>query len=103
MKKLRQIVANIISILLAIITASHHWMHLLILMILGTSTSMMAMMSTFIWVRRLMILVTVITSLYSLYQLFTNKLHTNFLRVFTLISVVGTMLLVVYSFISFGF
>ncbi|PYI52851.1 hypothetical protein [Paenibacillus flagellatus] len=63
----RQSVASILSLLLAVVVSSHHWLHMALLYTLGGS---MASMAQFLWLRRFMIVVVLAMTGFTLYRFF---------------------------------
>lgn len=96
------VTTSISSIFLSFLASSHHWLHTGILFIMGGSTNMMATMSGIVWLRRTMILVTVITSFYSIYRLLRHKHMPNWMKWMTAISLIISFGLIVYTLINFG-
>ncbi|MDQ0110746.1 hypothetical protein [Paenibacillus harenae] len=96
------VATSISSILLSFLASSHHWLHTGILLIMGGSTNMMATMSGIVWLRRTMILVTVITSFYSVYRLLRHKRMPIWMKWMTVISLIISFGLIVYTLINFG-
>jgi hypothetical protein len=97
-----QLVTSIGSMILSFIASSHHWLHMAILFVLGSSTSMMASMSSIIWVRRFMIIATLITTIFSLYRLSKHKHMSAVMKSITIVSAVISLGFVVYTLFTFG-
>ncbi|WP_052948078.1 hypothetical protein [Aneurinibacillus tyrosinisolvens] len=102
-KKMATTVAtSLSSILFSIIASSHHWLHVGILFLLGSSTNMMATMSGVLWVRRTMIIATFITAIYSGYRLSKHKHMPVWMKVMTSLSVLISFGFVIYTLYKFG-
>lgn len=97
-----QLVTSIGSIVLSFIASSHHWLHMAILFVLGSSTGMMASMSSIIWVRRFMIIATLVTTVFSLYRLGKQKHMSPLMKWITIGSAVISLGFVVYTIFTFG-
>lgn len=63
---------------------------------------MMASMSGVVWLRRTMIVVTCMTSLYSIYRLVKHKHMSMRMKMFTVISLLVSFGLIIYTLIDFG-
>ncbi|MBP1934913.1 hypothetical protein [Ammoniphilus resinae] len=100
--KLGQASASIFSILFSFIASSHHWLHMGILMLLGGSTNMMATMSGVIWIRRFMIVMTLVTALFSVYRLIKHRCKEIWMISLTALSVLLSLFFVIYTLIDFG-
>ncbi|MFC5471236.1 hypothetical protein ACFPPD_21335 [Cohnella suwonensis] len=96
------VATSISSIIFSFLASSHHWLHTGILIIMGSSTNMMATMSGVIWLRRTMILVTLITLAYSVYRLPRHKYMPIWMKWLTVLSLIVSFGLIVYTLINFG-
>lgn len=96
------VAASLSSMVFSFIASSHHWLHAGILLIMGSSTNMMATMSGVVWLRRIMILVTLITSLYSAYRLYRHKSMPIWMKVMTILSLIFSFGLIIYTLYDFG-
>jgi hypothetical protein len=96
------VATSISSIVFSFLASSHHWLHTGILLIMGSSTNMMATMSGIVWLRRLMILVTVITSLNSVYRLLRHKHMPIWMKWITVLSIIISFGLIGYTLFTFG-
>ncbi|SEC05798.1 hypothetical protein [Paenibacillus sp. GP183] len=81
------IAASVSSIIFSIIASSHHWLHTLILLVLGSSTNMMVDMSGLLWLRRAMVIATLISSIYAIYSLKKHKHMPTWMKVMNTLSV----------------
>lgn len=97
-----QLASSILSVVFSFIASSHHWLHMSILFLLGGSTSTLASMSGVIWVRRLMIAVTVFTTAFSIRSLYKQRNMPNYMKYLTLLSTTISVGFVLYTLISFG-
>lgn len=96
------IAASISSIILSVIASSHHWLHMLLLLILGGSTGTMAAMTGLIWVRRATIAASVISTAFALYRLLNGKPMPLWIKIITILSVLVSVAFVVYTLYQFG-
>ncbi|WP_134686974.1 hypothetical protein [Brevibacillus migulae] len=97
-----QVTTSITSVLLAFLASSHHWLHMGLLFLLGSQTSVMATMSSMIWVRRLMIIATAITIGVSLYRMLRHKRCSKIMKVVTILSAILSAGFIVYTLAAFG-
>jgi hypothetical protein len=96
------VAASFSSIIFSVIASSHHWLHTLILLVLGSSTNMMVGMSEILWLRRAMVIATLITSVYSIYSLNKHKHMPVWMKVMNTLSVLISLGYILYTFINFG-
>lgn len=96
------VTSSISSIILSIIASSHHWLHIAILFLLGGSTNIMVNLTGIMWVRRILITVTVITSLFSLYRFIKHKHMPFWLKLLTGVSILISFSFIGYTFVTFG-
>lgn len=101
-KSKSQVVTTIGSIILSFIASSHHWLHMAIVFLLGGSTGMMASMSTIVWVRRFMIIATLITTIFSLYRLIKHIHMSIVMKSITIVSALISSGFVIYTIFNFG-
>jgi hypothetical protein len=97
-----QVATTIASVLLSFLASSHHLLHMAVLLILGGSTNMMATMSGFLWLRRIMIAATLLTVAYPVYILVTHWHIKKPLLLMSLVSSVVSIAFVCYSLWEFG-
>ncbi len=97
-----QTITNVSSFVLAFLASSHHWLHMGILALLGGSTNMMATMSAVFWIRRTMIILTLVTVFVSIYRLYKHKCKEPWTIAFSLISAVVALGFIVYTLNQFG-
>lgn len=97
-----QTATNVFSIVFSFLASSHHWLHMVILLLLGGSTNMMTTMSTMIWIRRFMIVATLITAFISIYRLYKHRCKEVWLLSLTVISTVISLGFILYTLIYFG-
>jgi hypothetical protein len=100
--KSSQAATSILSLLFSFLASSHHWLHMGILMLLGSSTNVMATMSGVIWIRRFMIVMTFATILYSLYRLAKHRCKETWVIILTVISVLLSSYFVIVTLFNFG-
>ncbi|MBM7662929.1 hypothetical protein JOC85_003740 [Bacillus mesophilus] len=100
--KLSQASLSFFSIGLSFIASSHHWLHMGLLMLLGGSTNMMATMNGVMWIRRVMIVETLVTALYSVYRLMKHRSREPLTMVFTGFSVLLSFGFIIYTLVDFG-
>jgi hypothetical protein len=96
------VAASVSSIIFSIIASSHHWLHLGILLILGGSTNMMATISGILWLRRAMIIATLLTSIFSIYRLVKHRHMPIWMKGMTFLSLLITFGFIIYTGIQFG-
>jgi hypothetical protein len=96
------VVTSLSSVIFSIIASSHHWLHVGILLLLGSSTNMMVAMSGVLWLRRAMVMATVITSVYSIYRLKKHKHIPIWMKVINTLSVLISLGFILYTLIKFG-
>lgn len=96
------VAASVSSIIFSILASSHHWLHMGILLILGSSTNMMVSMSGILWLRRVMVIASVITAMYSLYRLKKNIHMPIWMKAMTIVSIIITFGFILYTLITFG-
>lgn len=96
------VTTSLFSIVFSFLASSHHWLHTGILLIMGSSTNMMATMSGIVWLRRAMIIVTVVTTLYSIFRLLKHKNMPFWMKIMTVLSIIISVGLMIYTLINFG-
>ncbi|AJY76880.1 hypothetical protein [Paenibacillus beijingensis] len=96
------VAASVSSILLSIIASSHHWLHVGILFVLGGSANMMVTMSGVLWLRRAMLLATLLTSVYSVYRLYVHKQMPIWMKGMTFLSVIISLGFILSTLFRFG-
>lgn len=97
-----QAATSLFSFLFSMLASSHHWIHMGVLLLLGGSTNMMATMSTVFWIRRLMIIATLITIFISVYRLFKHRCKELWVVSLTAVSTVLSLGFIFYTIINFG-
>ncbi len=97
-----QTATNISSFVLAFLASSHHWIHMGIMMLLGGSTNMMSTMSAVFWIRRIMILLTLVTIGVSIYRLYKHRCKDPLTLLFSSLSVVVSLGFIFYTLNRFG-
>src|ERR1700731_2167950 len=97
-----QTTTGLLSLILSFLASSHHWLHMGILLLLGGSTNMMTAMSAVLWLRRLMIVMTMLTVLISVYRLYRHICKDTWIISLTSLSVVISVGFVTYSLYHFG-
>jgi len=73
-----------------------------ILFAMGSTTGMMATMSTMFWVRRFMIVATLLTTIFSLYRMAKHRGMPVVMKAVTIVSAVISLGFVGYTLITFG-
>jgi hypothetical protein len=96
------IATSVSSLIFSIIASSHHWLHLGILLLLGSSTNMMAAMTGILWLRRGMVIATLITSAYSIYRLTKHKQMPVWMKGTTFLSILISFGFMIYTLIQYG-
>ena len=97
-----QAATNLSSFILSFLASSHHWIHMGILLILGGSTDMMATMSAVYWIRRAMIIATLVTVFISVYRLYKHRCKEPWVISLTSLSTVISMGIIFYTLNHFG-
>ncbi|MDQ0900741.1 MULTISPECIES: hypothetical protein [unclassified Paenibacillus] len=100
--KKSQTATSILSFIFSFLASSHHWLHMGILLLLGGSTNMMATMSAALWIRRIMIIATIITMLVSMYRLFKHKSKVPWVIIMTFLSATISLGFIMYTLVKFG-
>jgi len=96
------VAVSLSSIILSVFASSHHWLHMLLLLILGGSTGTLASATGMSWVRRAMILASVISTAFALYRLLKRKQIPLWMRGITYLSVIISVAFILYSLIQYG-
>jgi hypothetical protein len=73
-----------------------------ILLLLGGSTNMMATMSAAVWIRRFMILGTLVTAFISIYRLYKHRCKEPWVVSLTAFSIVLSLGFIFYTWAQFG-
>jgi RsiW-degrading membrane proteinase PrsW (M82 family) len=97
-----QAATGIFSIILSFLATSHHWLHMGILTVLGGSTNMMAAMSAVVWIRRTMIVITIIMILLSIYRLNRHRSKPIWILIFSIVSVMLSLGFITFTLIQYG-
>jgi hypothetical protein len=92
-----QAVTNVLSFVFSFLASSHHWLHMGILLLLGGSTNMMATMSATIWIKRFMILATLVSAFISVYRLYKHRCKEPWIVSLTALSTVLSLGFVFYA------
>lgn len=100
--KMSQVATSFITLMLSFLASSHHWIHMGILLLLGGSTNIMATMSNIIWIRRMMIIMTIITIIFSIYRMIKHSNKESWLVSFTILSVFLSLYFIYATLIDFG-
>ena len=97
-----QAVTNIFSFAFSFLASSHHWLHMGILLFLGGSTNMMGTMSAVVWIRRFMIIATLLTVFISIYRLYKHRCKEPWVVSLTALSTVLSLGFILYTLNHFG-
>jgi hypothetical protein len=97
-----QATTSLLSILFSFVASSHHWLHMGILMLLGSSTNVMTTMSGVIWIRRFMIVMTLATILFSIYRLIKHRCKEPWIVSLTIVSVLLSSYFIIVTLMNFG-
>jgi hypothetical protein len=100
--KKNQTTTSMLSFIFSFLASSHHWLHMGILLLLGGSTNMMATMSAALWIRRVMIIATMITMFVSIYRLFKHRCKVSWVIIMTIVSAVISLGFIIYTLVKFG-
>jgi hypothetical protein len=95
--KKSQATTSLLSLVMSFLATSHHWLHMGILFILGGSTNIMATTSTVVWVRRFMIVATLITAIVSIYRLFKHRCKVLWVISLTTMSILLSLGFIIYT------
>jgi hypothetical protein len=87
-----QAATSISSFILSFLASSHHWLHMGILLLLGGSTNMMATLSAVVWIRRFMIVATLVTAFISIYRLYKHSCKERWIVSLTVLSTVLSLI-----------
>lgn len=100
--KKSQTATSLLSFIFSFLASSHHWLHMGILLLFGGSTNMMATMSAALWIRRIMIIATIITMIVSMYRLFKHKYKVRWVIIMTILSAAISLGFIMYTLVKFG-
>lgn len=100
--KKSQAAATAASFILSFLASSHHWLHMGILLLLGGSTSTLATMSAVFWLRRFMIIATLITVFISVYRLYKHRCKVPWIISLTALSTAISLGFIFYTLYHFG-
>jgi hypothetical protein len=95
----RQTAASLFSVILSFLASSHHWLHMALLTLFGGS---MASMSQFLWIRRFMIVMVLVTVLFTVYRLVSHRCRNVWMLAMQIASVLVSVGFVVYTLVTFG-
>ncbi|XEC95229.1 hypothetical protein AB6A23_01205 [Paenibacillus tarimensis] len=98
----KETLSAIAAFLFSFLASSHHWLHMGILMVMGGSGGMMATMSAVVWVRRLMIVMSIVTVAFSLYRLMKHRCRKPGRLALSVGSAIISVGIVLYTLFSFG-
>lgn len=96
------IVSPVVSLLLSFFASSHHWLHMTILLLLGNSTNMMSTMQNLLWLRRFMIIMTVIMIFFTIYRLIKHRCTHKIALIFNVVSILASLGFIFYTLLTFG-
>lgn len=96
------VAASVSSIIFSILASSHHWLHMGILLLLGGSTNIMATMTGVVWIRRVMILATLITTIFAIYRLVKRRHMPFWMKGMTALSILISLGFIIYTGIQYG-
>lgn len=106
LNKGKQTVTSVGSLILSFLASSHHWIHMVIMMLItgsmGTMSNMSGTMSAIVWFRRFMIVATLLTAGFSMYRLYRHKCKDRKMIGLTFLSSVISVGFVVYTLVDFG-
>jgi hypothetical protein len=97
-----QAAISIFSFIFSFLATSHHWIHMGILLLLGGSTSMMATMSIALWIKRFMIIATLVTAFISVYRLYKHRCKESWVISLTILSTLFSLSFIFYTLSHFG-
>ncbi|MCY9657133.1 hypothetical protein P5G65_31370 [Paenibacillus chondroitinus] len=100
--KKSQAATSVASFILSFLASSHHWLHMGLLLLLGGSTSMMSTMSAVVWIRRFMIIATLVTVLLSFYRLYKHRCKVPWVISITTLSTLLSFGFIFYTIRNFG-
>lgn len=100
--KKTQATTSILSLVLSILASSHHWIHMTVLMLMGSSAGMAAMMSHLAWLRRLFIIASVVMVVVSVVHLSRHGSKGKWMIIMVSLSAVISLGLVGYTVYAYG-
>lgn len=98
----RLTLTNVLSFVLAFLASSHHWLHMGVLALLGGSATMMETMSTVIWLRRAMIVMTLATVVITLFRLYRHRCKDARMIAMSALSTALSLGFILYTLNGFG-
>lgn len=96
------VISPIVSLTLSFLASAHHWLHMTILFILGSSTNMMSTMNQLFWLRRFMIIMTLAIIAFTAYRLIKHRCSNKVVIVLNVISTLASLGFILYTLLTFG-
>jgi hypothetical protein len=100
--KKEQAATSISSFIFSFLASSHHWIHMGLLLLLDGSTNMMATLSIALWIKRFMIIATLVTAFISVYRLYKHRCKESWVISLTIISTLLSLGFIFYTLSQFG-
>lgn len=97
-----QATTSVGSLLFSVLASSHHALHMLILILVGGSTTSINPMSSLLWVRRIMIIVTLITVVITITRAYKHRHMPLWVKALSVCSILLSLAFVVYTLATFG-
>ncbi|TLS52162.1 hypothetical protein FE782_12465 [Paenibacillus antri] len=101
-KSKHPVVSPIVSMLLSALASSHHWLHMTVLFILGNAANTMSTMQNMLWLRRSMIVMTLIIVVFTAYRLIKHHCTNKIVITINVISILVSLGFVLYTLLAFG-
>lgn len=106
LNKNKQTAVSVGALIWSFLASSHHWIHMVILMLISGSMGSMSLMSgtmpAIVWFRRIMIFATVVTVAFSIYRLILHQCKDKKMISLTVGSAVLSIGFIIYTLIDFG-
>ncbi|QMV39942.1 hypothetical protein [Cohnella cholangitidis] len=98
----QQAATSVFSLVFSFLASSHHWLHMGVLMLLGSSSNMMETMSAMLGIRRFMIVATVVTIVFAVYRLIKHRCKNYWVISLTALSTIISASFIARTLIDFG-
>ncbi|MBW5445365.1 hypothetical protein GE107_04725 [Cohnella sp. CFH 77786] len=96
------IAGSVSSVVFSVLASSHHWLHMGVLLVLGSSANMTATMTGMVWLRRAMIAMTILASAYSVFRLLKHRRMPAWMNGLTIASILVSFAVLAYTVARFG-
>jgi hypothetical protein len=91
-----------LSILLAWLASSHHYLHMGLLFLFGGGSGSMVFMSELVWVRRFMLVMTLAMVVMTIVRRARHRCNNRAVHLLTWVSVIASLGFVGYTLLTFG-